>query len=1121
MRYNSTQLTSSGHPLSLVKGIGIFILTLLLSVQVWAQDSSISGKVTSAEDGSTLPGVNVIVKGTSQGTVTDIDGNYRLNVPEDAEILSFSFIGLEAQEVEINGRSIINVEMAADTRQLSEVVVTAIGIEREKKALGYAVSDVEGEAIQQISEPDAVRGLTGKIPGVNISGSGGGVGSATNITIRGNSSLLGNNQPLFVVDGVPFDNSSNRSNDDFRQGNPQSNRALDLDPNLIESITVLKGASAAALYGSRAANGVIVITTKAGKAGSKKGFEVTVSSGVSVEQVAMNPEYQGEWTQGATFGSNNFVFNNGFFGTWGPRYDDVNRWLNAGVNDKGEDFSVAPPLRKYNNPNRPDLFAADIYPQISEAPTQVLPNTDNWENFWQDGVLFENSVTVNAGGEKTSLTAGLSRTDNEGIIPFSELDRTSVSFGGRAQLDNGIFVNGSVTYVETNQRTAQQGAEIITGAAAGSSLISMLYLLSPTYDLTNNPYVNPRTGGSIYYRNGFDNPYWVSEFAPINSEVSRAFGKAQVGYDITDWLTVSYQAGFNTYTDRRSSLVPANGENIPAGQYTVDDIFREELDGNLLITFDKNINDDINLRAIVGHNVNQRTFEQQTIIGTGVIDRSITNIVNTGSQVMRRDLFEQQRFQAVFADLSFSYRDYLFVNAVARNDWSSTLPTDERSYFYPGGSFSFVPSEAFNLPNFWNYFKVRGGISRVGNEATPYLTQNTFVINDNVGFQDLNAQFPFTNGNGSFNGVNANRRQANPELSPEFTTEYEAGTEMRFLDGRIGLDFTYYDRRSTDQIVAIDVPNSTGFGTRVTNLGEVQNRGVEIGLDLTPVNLPNGFRWNIYTAFTRNRNEVLDLGDLEQVVVDGFAELSIVHRPGFPAGQILSQDWLRYNEETGEVGNVGVPLVNANSGKALENPDLQIIGDPNPDFLVGVTNTISFKGITITALVDYQHGGDMYSHSADQMLSRGVLNDELVTDRTPVIAATGFIGTQSGPTLDENGNLQPTNVIIPRNDFVFFDGWAAGGVDWHSVYDRTTIRLREVTLGYTLPASLLDKLPFGSANITFSGRNLWFNAPNFPSALNMDPEVSGLGVQNGPSQGLELMGVPTTRRYGVNISLTF
>ncbi|MEM6841649.1 MAG: TonB-dependent receptor, partial [Bacteroidota bacterium] len=427
----------------------------------------------------------------------------------------------------------------------------------------------------------------------------------------------------------------------------------------------------------------------------------------------------------------------------------------------------------------------------------------------------------------------------------------------------------------------------------------------------------------------------------------------------------------------------------------------------------------------------------------------------------------------------------------------------------------------FNLPNFFSYLKVRGGVSRVGNEATPYLTQNTFVINDNVGFQNLNAQFPFTNGNGSFNGVNANRRQANPELSPEFTTEYEAGTEMRFLDGRIGLDFTYYDRRSTDQIVAIDVPNSTGFGTRVTNLGEVQNYGVEIGLDLTPVNLPNGFRWNIYTAFTRNRNEVLDLGDLEQVVVDGFAELSIVHRPGFPAGQILSQDWLRYDEETGEVGNVGVPLVNANSGKALENPDLQIIGDPNPDFLVGVTNTISFKGITITALIDYQHGGDMYSHSADQMLSRGVLNDELVTDRTPVIAATGFIGTQSGPTLDENGNLQPTNVIIPRNDFVFFDGWAAGGVDWHSVYDRTTIRLREVTLGYTLPASLLDKLPFGSASITFSGRNLWYNAPNFPDALNMDPEVSGLGVQDGPSQGLELMGVPTTRRIGVNISLTF
>ncbi|MGD1892307.1 MAG: SusC/RagA family TonB-linked outer membrane protein [Cyclobacteriaceae bacterium] len=1117
MRYNYTGTPTSvfKRPKLCLKSLGWLFIALILTSQAWAQQT-ISGKVTSTEDGSTLPGVNVIVKGTSQGTVTDIDGNYRLSVPEDAEILSFSFIGLEAQDVEFNGRSIINLEMASDTRQLSEVVVTAIGIEREKKALGYAVSDVEGEAIQQISEPDAIRGLTGKIPGVNIQGSGGGVGSATNITIRGNSSLLGNNQPLFVVDGIPFDNSTTASNDGFEQGNPQSNRALDLDPNLIESITVLKGASAAALYGSRAANGVIVVTTKAGKAGSKKGFEVTLNSGFSVEQVAMNPEYQGVWTQGATFGSNNFVFNNGFFGTWGPRYSDVNRWLENGVGDNGDPFSVLPPLRKYNNPKN-DLFAADIYPEIGEVPTQVLPNTDNWENFWEDGILFENSVTVNAGGEKTSLTAGISRTDNEGIIPFSELDRTSVSFGGRAQLDNGIFINGSVTYVETNQRTAQQGAEIFAAGDPGSSLISMLYLMSPTYDLTNNPYFNPRTGGSIYYRNGFDNPYWVAEFAPLNSEVSRAFGKAQFGYDITDWLTVSYQAGFNTYTDRRSSLVPALGENIPAGAYNVDDIFREELDGTLLITLDKQVTTDFNIRAILGHNVNQRTFEQQTIEGLGIIDRTISNIQNTSAQVIRRDIFEQQRFQAVFGDLSFSYRDFAFLNVVARNDWSSTLPADERSYFYPGASASFVASEVFNMPSFWDYFKVRGGISRVGNEANPYLTQNTFRINDNIGFTNLNAQFPF---NGT-NSVNANRRKAEPALSPEFTTEYEVGTEMRFFSNRIGIDFTYYDRRSTDQIVTIDVPASTGFGTRVTNLGEVQNRGIEIGLDVTPIALPSGFTWNIFAAYTRNRNEILDLGDLEQVIVDGTTTLAIAHRPGFPAGVIIGEDWLRYNEATGEVGNVGVPLVNPLSGKPVINPDVQVIGDPNPDYILGITNTLSFKGITLSALIDYHAGGDMWSLAADQMRSRGVLNEPILNDRTPILPEPGILGNVNGPILDGAGGIQPTNVILPRNDFFFFNGWAAGGADWASVYDRTTIRLREVTLGYTLPASLLEKLPFGSASVRFSGRNLWFNAPNFPDALNMDPEVSGLGVINGPSQGLELMGVPTTRRYGVNISLTF
>ncbi len=1109
MRYNSTQLTSSGQPFSLVKGIGIFVLTLLLSAQVWAQDRSISGQITSEEDGSTLPGVNVIVKGTTQGTVTDIDGNYRISVPENAETLSFSFIGLEAKDVDINGRSTVNVQMASDTRQLSEVVVTAIGIEREKKALGYSVSEVEGGALQQISEPDPVRALQGKVAGVNITGAGGGVGAATGITIRGSSSLTGNNQPLFVVDGVPFDNSVTRTQDDFRQGNPFANRAFDIDPNTIESMTVLKGASAAALYGSRAANGVIVITTKAGSKKSQKGLEVSYSGSFSVEEVAMDPDYQGVFTQGATFGSNNFVYNGGFFGTWGPPYSVVNQEIADG------ERTVPHPLRsKYGNPNNPTLYAGDQYPGILENLDEVVPHTDNFRNFWEQGWLMEHSVQVNAGGEKARLTAGISRTDNEGIIPFSELDRTNINFGGNATLDNGLFISGSINYVETNQRTAQQGAQLITGSAAGSSIIGMLYLLSPTYNLTDFPNINNRTGGSIYYRNGYDNPYWVAENAPINSTVNRAFGTASVGYEFTDWLTVSYKLGFNSYTDRRSSLLPAGGEIIPPGQYITDDIYREELDGNLLITIDKDINDDFGVRALLGHNANQRIFEQQTVIGNGIIDASISNIINTSAQVMSRDYVEQQRFQGVFGDLQFRYRDFFYLNVVARNDWSSTLPQGENSYFYPGASLSFVFSEALQMPSFIDFGKFRAGITRVGNEAAPYRTQNVFRINNPYS----TLEFPLTNPNGTFNMATAADLQRNPTLRPEFTTEYELGAELQLLDNRIGLDVTYYNRQSTDLIVEVDVPTSTGFSQSIQNIGRVDNYGWEIGLDLTPIRLDNGLTWNIYSAFTHNRNEVIDIGDLEQILVGGFQSLGIVHAPGQPFGQLLGTNVAR--DVDGEI------LVNPVSGKPFQEADVQVIGDPNPDFLLGVTNTVSWKGIRLSVLIDYQHGGDMYSYTADQMQSRGVLGSQ--TDRVPRMGP-GVLGqpdasspTGFSPMLDESGNKIANNVTIPANDWYFFDGWAAGGADWVSVYDRTTIRIREVVLGYTLPTALLEKTPFGSARIAFSGRNLWYKAPNFPEALDFDPEVSGLGAAaNNSYPGFDFMGVPTTRRFGVNLNVTF
>ncbi len=1097
----------------------MFLVLCVCTTQLtWAQERTITGTVI-GDDGQGLPGVNVIVKNTTTGTTTDIDGNYKLQVDAEAQTLVFSFIGLQTQEVLIGARSVVDVELSSDLQQLSEVVVTAIGIEREKKALGYAVSNIGGEALKQRSEPDPIRALTGKVPGVNIVGAGGGVGQATNITIRGSSSMTGNNQPLFVVDGVPFDNSVTRTTDDFQQGNPNSNRAFDIDPNNIESMTVLKGASAAALYGSRAANGVIVITTKAAARGQKKGLEVTYSTSYSQERLAGKIDKQTEWAQGANFGSNLYVFNNGFFGTWGPKYSDVNAEIDCGFCGdnlfylEGSAGILHPLFSKYGSNESSPNYAGDQYPEILDLVDRVSPDADNFNNFWQNGQVTEHSVQINSGGENTSLTAGVSRMNNEGIIPFSEITRTSMNFGGRAQLSNGVFLNGSITYVDTDQRSAAQGAEIQSGGAAGTSLVGMLYLMSPTYDLTNNPYVNRRTGGSIYYRNGFDNPYWVAEFAPINSSVNRYFGNATVGYEILDWLTVTYKFGFNAYTDRRSSVVPAGGENIPAGQYTIDDIFREELDGNLLITIDRDLSANLNLRAMIGHNANQRTLEQTTILGNGIIARGIDRITNTNSQLMQRDEFQQQRFHGAFADISLSYRDWAFINIVGRNDWSSTLPTENRSYFYPGVSTSFVLSEALELPAVVNFAKVRAGVTRVGNEAGPYQTTTPFQINSPY----TNWQFPFSSANGrTYNIANQAEILGSPSLSPEFTTEYEIGVEVSLFNNLVGLDVTYYNRITTDQIIEVDVPASIGYRRSITNVGQVDNRGWEIGLDLTPVDLANGFKWNIYTAFTRNRNEVVDIGDAEQILVGGFSTQGIVHRPGLPYGQILGTDWQRDVE-------TGLPLVNPANGEIFIDNTVQVIGDPNPDYTLGITNSLSYKGLSFSVLVDYTHGGDMYSLTADQTLSRGILDDPLNTDRVPRLG-DGFLGDGAGNALlDENGQKIRNSVLVDPNTWVFFSGWAAGGADWVSVYDRTTIRIREVSLAYNLPETLLDKTPFGSARVSLSGRNLWYKAPYFPDAINFDPETSGLGAgdTSGAFQGFDYMGIPSTRRYGVNLSVTF
>ncbi len=1063
----------------LLLSLGLFVLCLFT---VNAQQKAIRGKVTDNTDGTPLPGVSVVAKGTAAGTVTDVDGNYQLLITEATITLTFSFVGYLAKEISVGNLTTINVKLANDAQQLSEVVVTAVGIQREKKALGYAVSTIKGNQLQQVSEPDPLRALSGKVAGVNIQGSGGAAGGATNITIRGNSSLSNNNQPLFVVDGVPFDNSTFNTDGGFAAGATFTNRAFDLDPNNIESMTVLKGAAAAALYGSRAANGAIIITTKNGKRKSKKGLEVSYNTSYSTEKIAASPEYQTTYGQG-TEGDTRL----GVFGSWGAPYSAID--------------SIPHPLASRFGAVLPELVGKRVkYEPFGQA---------NYDNFYQRGNVLENAISIQGGGEKASISAGISRMDNKGIVPFNQIDRTSLNLGGQATLENGLYLNASINYVSTNQESPQLSSSI----GSGPSAIEVLPWTPTSYDLTNYPYRNPITGASIYDRVGIDNPYWSVESSPFTSKVDRYFGKFTAGLDATSWLNLQATVGFNGYNDRRRSVNGRGGDIFPNGNITDDNIYRQELDWTFLATFNHDFSSNWNTRLILGQNANQRVGDRQAVFGDGIIVPGINDLDNTRVQQAIGGGLVKQRYIAHFADLQFSYRDMFFVNLVGRNDISSTLPTDNRSFFYGGINGSIIMSDWLKLTseqiNFW---KIRAGLTQVGNEASAYQTQTIFSINPT-----LPNSSPIDTGT-PFNGTNImtqGNRLGSSTLMPEKITEFEVGTEMRLLNNRVSIDLAWYNKISSNQIFTVDVPPSSGYTTRVVNLGRVRNRGVELGLDITPIKLTNGFKWNIYTTFTRNRNMVLDLGGPQELTYSGItAAISSMHIVGQPYGLIRGDVYVRDDE-----GNL---LVNNRTGKAIIADKQAAIGNPNPNFFMGVTNNLSFRGFTLSALLDYRDGGDLLSVSMAEMLSRGNTRD--TEDRYRVYVPYGVLGdaTTRLPILGLDGKKQPNNIPISVNEFFFGTGSFSGSqgtADEFRVWDASVIRLREVSMSYQIPTKWLAKSPFGSASLSFSGRNLWFNAPNFPKYMNLDPEVNSLGVGN--AQGFELVSIPTTRRFGANLRITF
>lgn len=1049
--------------------LALFVLVSFQFLQ--AQRVQISGNVTSSEDGSSLPGVSVVVQGTTIGTVTNSSGSYTLAVPEDATTLVFSFIGMITQEVAIAGATTIDVALEPDVVGIEEVVVTALGISKQKKALGYASVEVDADETLQKSEPDMLRSLSGKVPGVEIRSTGGAPGSSTRITIRGNSSFTGDNQPLFVVDGIPYSNVMYETTNMSTGGGAYSSGIVTLDPNDIESSSVLKGAAAAALYGSRAKNGVVVITTKSGSARAKQ-LSITLNSSVNFETLSKLPEYQNTYGNGA-----NFKYSNAN-GSWGPRFESL------------DSIPTWPGYQQFFGDNIP-----------------FVPQPDNVKNLFQTGVVYENSLNVQSGNEMGSYNFTVSDLRNTGYIPNSSFNRTSISMGGNMRFWDRMTASAGASYSRGKQVGGIFGNNQASDGYGASSFARALWL-GRTWIM--DPYEDPATGLPLQ-PNGdqFDNPLWSWQNNQIITAMDRVTGNVRIAFDLTDWMTLSYKAGVNTFIQNRQEIVEIGSRaNVYGGTggITTDDAYAQEINGQALLSFNKEFGD-ISLMGVIGHEINSRNSRTSAVRGFTFVNPGIHSLSNTESVIPYGGGIEQQRLVGVFGDVTVGFKNYLFLNLTGRNDWSSTLPPDDNSYFYPAVGLSWIFTDALGLESsVFNLGKLRASWGKVGMDADPYSIFNTYSLRS--------GNFPFL-GQTALTRPNTGYDIA---LSPEFKTDLEFGTYLVFFNNRLGLDVTYYQSQATDMIYAVFVAPTSGYTNYYTNVGRMDNNGWEISLDATPVRTSSGFDWNIYGSFSRNVNEVKNINDKDSLtyVSQLFGDPSSAIIIGEPYGVFYG--------EVAATDDNGNYLIDAGDGNIIKETEKTAYGSPYPDFTLGLTNTFRFKGLTLSVLFDYRHKGALFSNSITSLLGRGVTKDTEDRETTQIIPGVYGDPLTLEPILDANGDVIPNNTQLTVNDMYFYAGGANTSFGINSagefqVYDATVFRMRELSLGYDLPSGILQSTPIKGINISFTARNLWFFAPNIPKYTNFDPEVSTYGISN--VQGVEYSGAPSTKRYGVNLRIIF
>ena len=1031
---------------------------LLFSLGIYAQSGDkirVTGTVTD-ESGETLIGASVAEKGTTNATITGVNGDYSLTVSADATLV-ITYIGYTPKEIPVNGKTTIDIVVSENTELLDEVVVTALGIKRDKKSLGYALSEIKGDQLTESRDANIANALSGKVAGLQVKQSGTGPSGSSRIVLRGNNSIIGDNQPLVVVDGVPIDSGTGGSDDYW--GNRAVDRGsgmADISPDDIESMSVLKGPAAAALYGSRAGNGVIMITTKTGA--GKKGLGISYSTNLTFDSPMQMPEYQNIYGQGS---EGKYIVNNAQ--SWGEKM--------AGqqfVDHTGGTFTYS---------------AGD----------------NDLKDFLRTGTTWTNSLDLSSGSDKSTIRLGVMNLSNKGVVPNSSFSRTSVTLRGTAKLSDKLSLDAKATYI--NQKTDNR---IKLGGDPDN--IFNNYLMMPRsvhYSDLDRPdlgYAYPKgtistetktdlSGKPIAWTDSYGgnirNPYWAANKNTNSDRKNRFIGFASLKYEFTDWLNIQGRYGMDltnaTFKDVLATGTPywyAEGDLIMSKNENY------EINTDFLITLNKNLTDKMGLLATAGGNIMYRKSDEIWAQTRGLYIPDYYQLENSLDKDMK-NILSRKQINSLYATASLSWNNMLYLDLTARNDWSSSLNSDNRSYFYPSVGASWLFSETFmNKLGPINYGKLRLSWAQVGNDTDPYQLYNYRTI--------LTSQAVIDGEKRVILEGNKSDVKANYNLKNETINSWEVGLELKAFNNRLGLDFAFYNKDAKDQILKMNVTQTIGWAYKYVNAGNVRNRGVELMLTGTPVQTKD-FNWDVALNFSKNSNKIVELVDgTEQQILSHASysdQIQIVARVGGSYGDLYGKTFRRDDNGNIVIGTNGNPIID-NEYKKL--------GNSNPDWMGGITNTFRYKNFDLSFQVDMRYGGDVYMGSIRSGANAGTL--AMTLDGRDGMVVPGVLA--DGTT---------NNITTTAQNY-----WGAlTGAAEPWIYDATNIRLRELSFGYALPRTLLSKTPFQAVKLSFVGRNLWMI---HSKTKGFDPES---GFSTGNAQGFEYGSMPTLRSLGFNLNVTF